>query len=245
MRFAGNVAAQTLDHLTEFIRKGVTTESINDEAEAFIRKHGCTPAFKGYLGYTHAVCASVNGQVVHCKPTQDKLKNGDIVTIDLGAKYEEFNSDTAKTFLIGDVEPRIKRFVEVGYEALMEAIKKAVVGNHVSDISNTVYTIITKNRYGAVREFMGHGIGKIVHEEPQIPNTHLENGGPELKAGMVICIEPILTLNPSGKVKMKDPKDRWSVLTLDGCVATHAEHMVSITNDGPEILTLRKDEKPI
>lgn len=245
MRFAGSVASQTLDHLTTSIKKGVTTEILDKEAEAFIRKHECEPAFKDYLGYTHTICVSVNHQVVHCKPSDYKLKNGDIVTVDLGAKYKEFNSDTAKTFLVGEVEPRIKRFVEVGYETLMEAIKKCVVGNRISDISNTVYATIKRNRYGAVKEFMGHGIGKIVHEEPQIPNIRLENGGPELKAGMVICIEPILTLNPSGKIKMRDPSDKWTVLTLDGCVATHEEHMIAITNDGPEILTLRKGETPL
>ena len=243
MRVAGKVAADTLDHIASFIRTGITTKDLDAEVEAFIRKTGCVPAFKGYKDFPASACISVNGEVVHCIPSDYKLEDGDVLKIDLGAKHEGFCSDTAKTFLVGDVEPRLKRLAEVGYEALLAGIKKAVVGNHVADISNTVYEIIRRNRYGAVKEYMGHGIGKEIHEMPHIPNTKLDNPGPELKAGMVICIEPILTLNPSGKVKPRNAEDKWGVLTLDGCKAVHWEHTVAITENGPEILTLRKSEQ--
>lgn len=240
MRVACKVAAQTLDHLGDFIRKGVTTEALDSEAEAFIRKTGCEPAFKGYNDYTHATCICVNGEVLHCPPSDKVLKKGDIVTVDLGAKYLGFHSDTAKTYLVGEVDPRAKRLVDVGYEALRKGIDQAMVGHHVADISNMIHYIIKKNRYGAVKEFMGHGIGKEIHEMPQIPCTELKEPGPALKKGMVICIEPILTLNPSGRIK---EDGRWRVVTPDGCKAVHWEHVVLITDLEPEILTLRKDEK--
>ena len=239
LRKVGKLCAQTHDHLTKLIRPGITTLELDTEAEIFIRTNGALPSFKGYRGYTNTICSAVNNQVVHIKPNDYALKDGDIVTIDLGAYMNGFHGDTAKTHMIGNVHPDIQAFVHHGYLALYDGIEKAVDGNYVQDISNAIAKSVRQHGYGIVHEFVGHGIGRNIHEDPQIGNTEMTEKGAKLTNGMVICIEPILTLNPSGKIKILD---QWNVVTEDGCMACHHEHVVAITPSGPEILTLREEE---
>jgi methionyl aminopeptidase len=239
MREVGKLCAKTHEHLTKLIRPGITTLELDTEAEIFIRTNGALPSFKGYRGYTNTICTAVNNQVVHTKPTNYVLKDGDIVTVDIGACMNGFHGDTAKTHMIGNVHPDIQAFVHHGYLALHDGIDKAIDGNYVGDISNAIAKSVRQHGYGIVTEFVGHGIGRNIHEDPQIENIEVDYKGAKLANGMVICIEPILTMNPSGKIKIHD---QWNVVTEDGCPSVHWEHVVAITPSGPEILTLREEE---
>lgn len=240
MRSVGKLCAETHNYLGTIIRPGISTLELDTKAEEFIRSKGGLPVFKGYRNFPNTLCASVNDEVVHCTPSNYVLKDGDIVTLDLGASLDGFCGDTAKTYMIGDVKPDVAAFVHHGYLSLLEGIEKAIPGNHVADISNAIAKYIKKQGYGVVAKYIGHGIGKNIHEGPGIPNTEADKPGAELAAGMVICIEPILTWNPDGKII--EPSD-WKVVTPDGTLACHWEHMIAIHEDGPEILTLRDDEK--
>lgn len=212
---------------------------MDTEAEIYIRVNGALPSFKGYRGYTHTICTAVNNQVVHTKPSDYVLKDGDIVTVDVGAYLNGFHGDTAKTHMIGQVNIDVQAFVHHGYFALCDGIEKAVDGNYVGDISNAIARYITQYGYGIVKEFVGHGIGREIHEDPQIDNLKTTKDGAKLANGMVLCIEPILTMNPSGNINIIDT---WNVVTEDGSPAVHWEHVVAITPSGPEILTLREEE---
>ena len=240
LREAGKLCARTHDHLTSIIRPGISLLELDAEAEKFIIENGGTPCFKGYMGFPNTVCTSVNDSVVHGKPTDYQLKNGDIVTLDLGATVHGFHGDTAKTHIIGAVSPEIQKFVRTGYEALFKGIEQARAGNHVNDISNAVSSFINQHGYGIVREYVGHGIGKELHEAPQVGNTFSPQAGAELAPGMVICIEPILTMTKESEVMVVN---EWNVNTRNGALACHWEHVVAITNNDPEILTLRDEEK--
>lgn len=234
------MCAKTHEYLTTLIRPGVSTLKLDTEAEIFIRTNRALPSFKGYRGYTNTICSAVNNQVVHTKPNDYVLKDGDIISIDLGAYMNGFHGDTAKTYIIGNVDPKVQAFVHHGYLALFNGIEKAVDGNYVGDISNAVARTVKQYGYGIVKEFVGHGIGRDIHEDPQIDNLETTEKGAKLVNGMVICIEPIITLNPSGKIKIKD---QWDVVTEDGLPAVHWEHQIAITSNGPEILTLREEER--
>lgn len=240
MRFAGKVASDALTFLTPFIKPGITTLEIDRKAEMYIRSRGCLPAFKEYKGFPFTICASVNQQAVHCKPSEYVLKGGDVFKVDIGAINDEFYSDTAKTFIVGDASEEVKKFVDVGYLSMWAGIKNALDGKFVSDISNSVYLFSTSRGYGVVPQFVGHGIGKTLHEEPQIPNTPLKDKGPELCNGMVICIEPILTMSKDPSIVVEN---EWSVFSQTGAPVAHFEHTIAITPNGPEVLTLRVDEK--
>jgi len=238
MRVAGKVAALTLELLTSHIQPGTTTKELDQIAYDFIISQNCTPGCLNYHEYPNSICTSVNDEVVHCLPSDRILQDGDIITVDLSTVYQGFYSDTAKTYLVGNVKPEVQKFVEIGYQALLNSIKYAKDGNYVADISNFVFDFVTQNKYNVVGAFVGHGIGQDMHEEPQIPNTKLLDKGHQLTKGMVICIEPILTMG-SGKIKSNG---RWNVLSEDGSLAVHFEHMVYISDKGPIVLTKRADE---
>lgn len=239
MRVAGRVAADALTYITPFIVPGITTKELDKKVETFIRAQGLTPGFINYKDFPFTCCISVNEEVVHCVPTDRVLKDGDILTIDTGAIYEGFYSDTAKTFLVGTVSSPVKAFVDIAYQSLIAGINQARPGKYVADISNAVATVITIGRYGIVKDYVGHGIGKTMHEEPQIPNVGSGVPGPELTEGMCICIEPILTLNNPAKCKNVGP---WNIVTEAGDVAAHWEHTIYIGPNGPEVLTKRPEE---
>ena len=240
MRKACGVCANILTYFSSIIKPGMTTLELDRIAEDRIRAAGCTPAFKGYRGFPFTICTSVNDEVVHCKPSERPLKDGDILTVDIGAVYEGFYSDTAKTFTVGQVSDKTNELIKVGYESLLEGVKKAVDGNFVEDISNAVYQYATSKGFGVVDEYVGHGIGTELHEDPRISNTPTKRQTPQLSNGMVICIEPILTIDKSGAVKNLS---QWEVKTVDGSVAVHWEHTIAILPSGPEILTLRDEER--
>lgn len=239
MRIAGKVAADALTHVAPFIVPGITTKEIDKKVEMFIRAQGLTPGFINYKEFPFTCCISVNDEVVHCVPSDRVLKDGDILTIDTGAIYEGWYSDTAKTFLVGNVAPSVKAMVDLGYQALVAGIQQARPGKYVADVSNAVATVLTIGHYGIVKEFVGHGIGKSMHEDPQVPNFGSGVPGPELTEGMVICIEPIMTVNNPSKCKKDGP---WNILTEAGDVAAHWEHTVYIGPNGPEVLTKRDEE---
>jgi methionyl aminopeptidase len=240
MRVAATVSANALSYLTDIIKPGITTKEIDRKVEIFIRSHGCTPAFLNYKNYPNSICASVNEEIVHCLPSDRILKDGDIVTIDLGSIYSGWCSDTAKTFLVGNVPENVKKFVDDTYKALRLGITQAVHGNHVSDISKAIETYLKQCRYGVVREFVGHGIGRNIHEPPQVPNFVSTKHDFELVSGMILCIEPIVTMSETAKVLNRNA---WDTVTSDGSMACQFEHMVLVKEGPPEILSLRDDEK--
>jgi methionyl aminopeptidase len=239
MKAVGKLCAETHNMLGGIIRPGISTLELDAKAEEFIRANGGIPVFKGYRNFPNTLCACVNEEVIHCTPSNYILKDGDIVTLDLGASLDGFCGDTAKTYIIGKVNPDVEAFVLHGYLALLEGIEKAYPGNHVADISNAIAKYIKKQGYGAVERYVGHGIGRNIHEKPSIPNVEVKDPGAELVSGMVICIEPILTWNPDGKIV--EPNE-WKIVTADGKPACHWEHMIAIEDDGPTILTLRDEE---
>jgi methionyl aminopeptidase len=239
MRVVGKLCADAHNNLTKIIQPGITTLDIDRLTEEFFTSHGAEATFKGYRGYAYSLCTAVNDEVIHCVPTSYKLKDGDIITVDLGAKLDGFYADTAKTYMIGNVHPDVQAFVLRGYLALLDGIEGAKIGNHVSDITKAVYNSIKKHRYGVADRYGGHGIGRSLHEDPFIPNIPSQKQGAELAAGMVICIEPILTMYPTGKLK---ENSQWEIKTIDGSPAVHWEHTIAITETGPEILTLREEE---
>jgi methionyl aminopeptidase len=239
MIVAGKVAADAISHISPLIQPGVSLLEIDSKLKEFIESKSCTPAFLNYMKFPNSACISVNEEVVHCVPTNRILQIGDIVTVDTGANYQGLNSDTAFTFTVGEVKTEVQQFLNVTYTSLLEAIKKAVPGNYVGDLSQAVETTLKTYNYGIVKNFVGHGIGRHVHEGPQIPNfTHKEKG-PMLVEDMVICIEPIATMDSSGEV---ESLGQWNTKTKNNSLACHFEHTIWISKDGPKVLTKRHEE---
>ncbi len=234
IRAACRIVAGALARLRETIKPGITTKSLDAAAEEYIIKHGGKPAFKGYLGYPNSLCASINEVVVHGIPSGRVVKEGEIIGLDLGAVVDGFYGDAAITVPVGDISPDLKKLLEVTEASLYRGIKKAVVGNRVSDISNAVQVFAESFGYSVVREFVGHGIGRSLHEEPQVPNFGPPGQGPRLKAGMTIAIEPMINMGKPGTVIMKDG---WTAVTVDRMPSAHFEHTIAITENGPVILT--------
>ncbi len=235
MREANLIVAQVLDHLGGLIEPGVTTSELDAVAEDMILKAGATPAFKGYRGYPAAVCASVNDRIVHGIPNDDPLKQGDIIGLDVGVCYKGFYGDSAWSFSVGAISRELKSLLDVTRESLYRGIEKVVVGNRISDISHSIQQHVESHGFTVVREFVGHGIGKALHEEPQVPNFGQPGRGPKLQAGMVLAIEPMVNSKGPG-VKVLD--DRWTAVTADGGYSAHFEHSVAVTEEGPWILSL-------
>lgn len=235
MRAAGRVVGQTLKHLQKIIAPGVKTLALDREAEASIRSHGAVPTFKGYRGFPGSVCVSVNQEVVHGIPSSRKLKEGDIVSIDCGATLDGFIGDAAVTLCVGKCRRSVVTLVERTREALAAAVDACVIGHWLGDISHAVQAVAAKGNYGVVREYCGHGLGRELHEAPQVPNFGVPGTGPKVSAGWTIAIEPMLNLGGFGVTVLSDG---WTVVTADGQPSAHFEHSVAVTPKGPIILTL-------
>ena len=239
MRKAGYLVSLTHQYLKPYIKPGITTRELDKIAEEFIVSHGGAPTCKGYEGFPSSLCVSVNDEVVHGIPSNRKLKNGDIVTIDMVIGYHGYQGDAAWTYAVGNITNDKKYLMEHTEAALYEGIKMVKEGNRIGDISNAVESYAKKHNLGVVRELVGHGIGINMHEEPDVPNYGKSGTGVKLKAGMVICIEPMLNLG-SASVGILD--DDWTIVTGDGSPSAHYEHTVLVTKDGYEILTPRLED---
>jgi len=228
------IVAETLEFIDSLVEPGIDTESLNREVENFIVSNNARPAFKGLYGFPAAACISVNDEVVHGIPGKRKLKRGDIVGVDVGVELNNFFGDGARTYRIGEVDPKVDKLCKVTQESLMLGIEQCKPGNRVGDISHAIQNHVEKNGFSVVRDLVGHGVGIKPHEEPQVPNFGLKGRGPRLKAGMVIAIEPMINM---GTYQVFTAEDEWTVKTLDGQVSAHYEHSVAITKNGPKILT--------
>ena len=234
LKIAGNVVYKTHQYLKPFIKEGVTTEELNRLGEEFIKKEGCTPSFKGYDGFPYALCISINSEVVHGFPSKRKLKNGDIVSIDIGACYKGYHGDSGWSYKVGEVDDDISYIMEHTEKALFKGLDEIKPGARVGDISHAIEEYAKKYNLGVIKELCGHGVGTSVHEDPEVPNYGEKGTGPKLKEGMVIAVEPMLTLG-SPKVYLHD--NNWTVDTQDGSISAHYEHTIVVTKDGYEILT--------
>ncbi|HEX9860781.1 MAG TPA: type I methionyl aminopeptidase [Nitrospirota bacterium] len=234
MRAACRVVAGALAGLRDKVRPGVTTAELDRFAESYILKCGAKPAFKGYMGYPSTVCASVNEVVVHGIPSNRSLNEGDIIGIDLGAIVDGFYGDAAITVPVGEISGSVRKLVEVTEACLYEGIRQAVVGNRVSDISHAIQKHAEANGFSVVTEFVGHGIGRKLHEEPQVPNFGPPGRGARLKDGTTLAIEPMINMG-AGRTMVLD--DGWTAVTVDRKPSAHFEHTIAVTDDGPEILT--------
>ena len=238
MAEAGAVVAQTHELLVEHIRPGVTTGELDRLAEEFIRSQGGVPTFKGYRGFPASICTSPNDMVVHGIPGPLELDEGDIVSIDVGVTLGGFVADSAWTYAVGDVSDEAQRLLDVCQAALASAIEQARVGNRVGDISAAVQRVTEQAGFSIVRSLVGHGVGRTMHEEPQIPNFGEPGRGPSLAEGMTLAIEPMIN---AGRPEVWMADDRWSISTSDASLSAHFEHTVAVTAEGPRILTVARE----
>jgi methionyl aminopeptidase len=235
MRASGRIVAEVLKRLSEMVEPGMTTLDLDHEAERMIVGAGAYPTFKGYHGFPRSICASINDEVVHGIPSKRKLRGGDIVGIDCGATYMGYVGDAAVTVPVGNVSDGVKRLLEATNRSLYKAIEACRIGNRLGDVCNAVQSYIEPLGYSVVKNYCGHGVGRAMHEEPQVPNYGKPGTGPVLREGLVIAIEPMINL---GHEDVKVLSDGWTVITLDGQPSAHFEHTVAITRDGPQILTM-------
>ncbi|KAB2329241.1 type I methionyl aminopeptidase [Cytobacillus depressus] len=234
MRKAGKIVALTHKELKKHIAPGITTLELDAIAEKFIRKHHAIPSFKNYNGFPGSICASVNNELVHGIPSNRVLKNGDIISVDIGAKYNGYHGDSAWTYPVGSISQETQRLLDVTEESLYKGLMEAAPGIRLSNISHAIQTYAELNGFSIVREYVGHGIGQNLHEDPQVPHYGPPNIGPRLKPGMVLCIEPMVN---AGSRYVKTLEDNWTVVTVDGKMCAHFEHTIAITETGYEILT--------
>lgn len=234
MREAGRIVALTHQELKQHIVPGITTLELDAIAEECIRKHGATPSFKGYNGFSGSICASVNNELVHGIPGKRNLNNGDIISIDIGAYYNSYHGDSAWTYAVGEIDQETQRLLDVTEQSLYLGLKEAIPGERLSNISHAIQNYVEANGFSIVREYVGHGVGQDLHEDPQIPHYGPPNKGPRLKPGMVLAIEPMVN---AGSRHVKTLADNWTVVTVDGKMCAHFEHTVAITETGYEILT--------
>ena len=235
MRTSNRIVAEILGELRERVRPGVTTRELDRLSEELSRKKRVRPAFKGYRGYPFALCTSVNGEVVHGMPSERPLVSGDILSLDFGVDYKGYFGDAAITVPVGTVSPEAERLLKVTEEGLYEAIRQAAAGNRLGDVSAAVQECVERAGFSVVRDFVGHGIGRSLHEEPQIPNYGVRGRGIKLKPGMVLALEPMVN---EGSYRVRILPDGWTVVTEDGKLSAHFEHSVAITENGPDILSL-------
>ncbi len=236
MRKAGEIVGNTHKYLKQYIKPGITTKELNDLAEDFILKSGATPSFKNLYGFPGTICISINEEIVHGIPSMRKLKNGDIVKLDIGACYQGYHGDSAWSYPVGNVSSEISRLLEQTEQALYQGLSAVHAGAHVGDIGYAVEQYAKKCHLGVVKELVGHGIGTKVHEDPDVPNFGKQGTGPVLKEGMTIAVEPMLNLG-TAEVYMLD--DDWTIVTGDDKASAHFEHTILVTKDGYEILTKR------
>jgi len=234
IRESALVVSQTLGMLASEIRPGVTSLFLDNLAETFILDNSCKPGFKGYNGFPNTLCVSINEQVVHGIPNNNPLKDGDIISIDCGVIKDGFYGDHAYTFKVGDVEKEVDNLLEITKKSLYIGIESLIAGNNVGDIGNSIQNFISKYSYGIVKELVGHGLGKDLHEDPEIPNYGKKGTGVLLKEGLVVAIEPMINL---GTEKVNQLDDGWTIVTLDGKPSAHFEHNVAIIDGKPEILS--------
>ncbi|RMF58989.1 MAG: type I methionyl aminopeptidase [Calditrichaeota bacterium] len=234
IRHSCRIVVEALDMVGELIEPGVKTSFLDQEIERFIRSRGARPAFKGYNGFPASSCISVDDEVVHGIPGDRVLKEGEIVSVDIGVECEGFFGDAARTYAVGRISEEKQRLLDVTWNSLAEGLQWARAGERLSNISHTIQTIVESANFSVVRELVGHGIGRKLHEDPQIPNYGAPNSGPRLRAGMVLAIEPMVNL---GTYRVKTKADQWTVVTEDGLPSAHYEHTVAVTENGPEILT--------
>ena len=234
MRQAGKIVALTHEELKKHIQPGITTKELDAIAESIIRKYDAIPSFKGYNGFRGSICASVNEELVHGIPGKRVLKDGDIITVDIGAQYNGYHGDSAWTYAVGDIDPETQRLLEVTEESLYRGLEEAKPGMRLSNISHAIQTYVEANNFSIVREYVGHGVGQDLHEDPQIPHYGPPNKGPRLKPGMVLAVEPMVN---AGSRYVKTLEDNWTVVTQDGKMCAHFEHTIAITESGFEILT--------
>jgi methionyl aminopeptidase len=236
MARAGKVVAETIALVDEHVQPGITTGELDAIADEYIRSQGGVPTFKGYRGYPAATCLSPNGMVVHGIPGTVSLEDGDIISVDVGVTLDGFVADSAWTFAVGVISPETQRLLDVCEAALEAGIAQATLGNHVCDISRAVQEVTEAAGFSVIRSLVGHGVGRSMHEDPQVPNFVSSSSGPELKEGMTIAIEPMIT---AGGPDVYIHEDEWSISTVDGTLAAHFEHTVAVTAAGPRILTTK------
>lgn len=234
MRQAGRIVAETLKMVGENIKPGMTTKKLDEMVEETLRSQGAVPAFLNYHGFPASSCISINEEVVHGIPGDRVIEEGDIVSVDVGSIFENFYGDSARTFAVGEVSEEKKQLMEWTQKSLEAGIDKARNGNKLGQISAAVQEVAESKGYGVVRQLVGHGIGRNMHEDPQVPNYGHPSEGPVLKSGMVIAIEPMVNM---GTYQVKTLPDKWTVVTADGQPSAHFEHTVAITDNGPDILT--------
>jgi methionyl aminopeptidase len=238
MRAAGRIVAHVLQRLSVMVGPGVTTRDLDYEAERMIRDAGALPTFKGYHGYPASICASINDEVVHGIPSKRKLREGDIIGIDCGATYLGYVGDSAVTVPVGKVSEELRKLIAITRASLFAAIEECKVGKRLGDVCNAVQAYVEPKGYTVVRNYCGHGIGRAMHEEPQVPNYGKPGTGPILREGWVLAIEPMINI---GNHDVRTLSDGWTVVTADGRPSAHFEHTVAITEDGPRILTSLDD----
>jgi methionyl aminopeptidase len=236
MARAGRIVGATLELIRGAVRPGISTEELDARAEEFIRSHpGATPSFKGLYGFPKTLCVSINEEIVHGIPSSRRvLREGSIVSVDVGVYLEGFHADAATTIPVGEIAPEAERLLTATQDALAAGIAQARLGNHIGDIGHAVQKVAEAAGFGVVRELVGHGVGQRMHEDPQVPNHGQPHRGPRLQVGMTLAIEPMITMGDYA-TRMLD--DKWTVVTADGSLAAHFEHTVAITKDGPRILT--------
>ena len=234
LKIAGNIVYQTHQYLKPYVKEGITTKELDKLAEDFIRSKGATPSFKGYEGFPSTLCTSINSEVVHGFPSDRKLKNGDIISIDIGACYKGYHGDSAWTYAVGEVDDKTRKLLEDTEKSLFVGLAQVKPGNRIGDIGYAIEQYAHKHNLGVVKELCGHGVGTSVHEDPEVPNYGIPNTGPRLKEGMVIAVEPMLTL---GRPDIFIHDNNWTIDTQDGSLSAHFEHTVVVTKDGYQILT--------
>ena len=235
MREAGRIVAETLALVSKEVRPGLTTADLDKIAYDYIRARGAVPSFKGYNGFPASLCTSVNEEIVHGIPGPRVLQEGDLLSIDCGAFYRGYHGDAATTVGVGTIQPAAQKMIDVGWESLWAGITLARAGNRLEDISATIQEVLERNGYGVVRDLVGHGVGRRLHEAPNVPNFGTPGQGLRLVPGMVLAIEPMLT---QGSYEGRTLEDEWTIVTVDQGLAVHVEHTVAITDGDPEILTL-------
>jgi len=234
MAESGKILATVLKEIEKMVKPGISTLELDRAAESLILKYGAKPAFKGYDNFPYSLCASVNDVIVHGFPSERILKEGDVIGLDLGVLHKGFNTDMAVTVSVGDVSFETKRLLSVAKKALKMGIKKVKPGNTIGDIGNTIQRYVEDQGFGVVRDLCGHGIGKEIHEDPRIPNFGVRHKGEVLEEGMVICLEPMITI---GDWHLRTAKDGYGYATKDGSLGAHFEHTMAVTKDGVRVLT--------
>lgn len=240
MKRAGELVALVLEKIGEAVKPGVTTQDLDRIAEEIITKNGAKPSFKGYKGlpgaidYPASICASVNNEVVHGIPGLNLLKDGDIISIDVGAYLDGFHGDAARTFAVGTISENARKLIEVTQQSFYEGIQRAVAGNRIFDIASAVQDYVEAHGFTVVRDYIGHGIGRNLHESPEVPNYRTRNRGPRLEKGMTLAVEPMVN---AGDYQVNILSNKWTVVTLDGSLSAHYENTIAITEGEPLILT--------